>query len=158
VTVLCALFPAGICFGAETEKPETPWRLWGAVGGGFGSNGAAAMGELVFQKGSHQITARAVAEIDPYGEEDQIGEIGLLYGRTAMSRQGHASISAGVAVTGTDMDTQEMTLGVPIVGEAALRLFPFLGIGTQVFANLNSMDSYLGLALFMQFGYVRAGP
>jgi hypothetical protein len=156
--MLCLFLPAGICVGAETEKPEMPWRLWGAAGGGFGSNGAAGMVELVFQKGSNQITARAVGELDPYDGEDQIGEMGLLYGRTAMSRQGHASISAGVALTGTDMDTQAMTLGVPIVGEAALRLFPFLGIGAQVFANLNSKDSYLGGVLFMQFGYVPSGP
>ena len=117
------------------------------------------MGELVFQQGSHQITARAVVAGDPYseGSERAVGEIGLLYGRTAMGRSGHVSISAGLAVTDTDMDSEVgMTLGVPLVGEAALRIFPFLGLGTQLFANLNSIESYSGLTLFIQFGYLPA--
>jgi hypothetical protein len=117
------------------------------------------MGELVFQKGSHQITARAVTMIDPLAESEQpMGEIGLLYGRTAMGPHGHVSISAGLAVTDTDMDSEEgMTVGVPLVGEAALRIFPFLGVGAQLFGNLNSNESYGGLALFLQLGYLPHG-
>jgi hypothetical protein len=116
------------------------------------------MAELVFQRGPHQLSARAVTLMDPLGESSNpIGEIGLLYGRTAMSRQGHVSISAGLAVTDTDMDSEEgMTVGVPLVSEAALRIFPFLGVGAQIFANLNSNESYGGLAFFLQLGYLPA--
>jgi hypothetical protein len=114
------------------------------------------MGELVFQKGAHQLTARALIMGDPYAESDHPkGEIGLLYGRTAMGPHGHMSISAGLAVTDTDMDSEEgMTVGVPLVAEAALRIFPVLGVGAQFFANLNSNESYGGLALFLQLGYL----
>ena len=158
VTVVALCLPAAV--GAQADTPETPWRLWGGVGGGLASKGAGGMGELVFQKGPHQITARALVQVDPLAEAGQpVGEIGLLYGRTAMSRQGHVSISAGLAVTDTDMDSEEgMTLGVPIVGEAALRLLPFLGLGAQLYTNLNPNESYLGGALFMQLGYVRSAP
>ena len=152
-----ALF-TGVCFGEDMAKHETPWRLWGGVGGGLSRDRVMAMGELVFQKGPHQISARALVGGDPYGAEGGVkptGEIGLLYGRTAMSRIGHVSISSGLAITDTDMDSEQgMTLGVPIVGEAALRVVPFMGLGAQFFGNLNSEESYMGLALFMQFGYM----
>jgi hypothetical protein len=111
------------------------------------------MGELVFQKSPDQVTARAIAMIDPYGYQP-VGEIGLLYGRTAMGRWGHAAISAGLAVTDTDLDTQGLTMGVPVVAEVALRLVPFTGVGAQVFANFNALESYGGVALFIQLGWL----
>src|SRR5262245_54607 len=153
--ILCLALLGGV---SSDVCAQTPWRLWGAVGGGMTPGAVAATGELVFQKGAHQITARAVVMGDPYGAEsgqNPMGEIGLLYGRTAMSRRGHLSMSAGLAVTDTDMDSEEgMTLGVPLVGEAAFSVLPVLGLGLQGFANLNSNDSYGGFALFLQLGYL----
>ena len=97
--------------------------------------------------------------MDPYASvERPMGEIGLLYGRTAIWRQGHASLSAGLAVTDTDMDSEQgMTLGVPFVAETGLRIFPFLGVGTQLFGNVNSIQSYAGLVFFLELGYFPSG-
>ena len=162
IAAVCMAILAGSQCSAVAQELDDPWRLWGAVGGGLSSDAVNAMGELVFQKGPHQITARAVAMGDPYGAEGGMnskGEFGLLYGRTAMSRHGHLSFSAGLAVTDTDMDSEQgMTLGVPLVAEGAFRIVSFLGIGAQVFGNLNANESYSGFTLFLQFGYMPAVP
>jgi hypothetical protein len=61
-------------------------------------------------------------------------------------------------VTDTDMDSEDgMTVGLPLVSEAALRIFPILGVGAQFFANLNANESYGGLILFLQLGYLPHG-
>jgi|GEM_PF-3139112 len=151
-------FSTGSACTVGAAELDQPWRLWAAVGGGEASHGAAVMGELVFQKGPHQISARAMGQDDPYDSSGHpTGEIGLLYGRGIMGRHGHASLSAGLAVTDTDMDSEEgMTLGVPLVAEVGVRIASFLGMGGQLFANLNPNDSYSGLTLFLQFGYMPA--
>ena len=95
-------------------------------------------------------------EVDPYDSGGHpTGEIGLLYGRSLVGRHGHATISAGLAVTDTDMDSEHgMTIGVPLVGEVAVHVFPFLGLGGQLFGNLNQYENYSGAILFLQFGYM----
>jgi len=143
---------------ADAQEQSVPWRVWGGFGGGFSGEGAAVTGQLVFQKAPHQLMARAVLIADPYdAASNPIGEIGLLYGRTAMGKAGHVSLSTGFAIVDTDMDSEMgMTVGVPIVAEAAVRIFPVMGLGAQVFGNLNSIDSYGGGVLFIQLGWMPA--
>ena len=141
----------------EARTPPTAWRLWGGFGAGAGGERGGVMGELVFQKSPHQLTARAIGMIDLYGAEggnQPVGEIGLLYGRTETGPRGHASFSAGLAVTDMNLDTQGLTIGVPVVAEVAFRISPFMGIGGQVFTNINALGSYGGVALFIQLGWL----
>ena len=126
------------------------------------SSGMAVMGEVVYQTGSHHFAIRAMGAADPFGEgADEFGEIGVLYGRAAKRRWGHAAVAAGLAITGFGACPGRAiaggchTLGVPLVAEAALRLASVVGVGAQGFANLNSKSVYGGLALFLQLGALR---
>jgi hypothetical protein len=146
----------------QSAKPG--WRLWAAGGLGFGGGdadgGIAALSELVFQRAPHQVSVRAVAIADLFNEgcTSGLGEVGLLYGRTATGPLGHASISAGLAVTMPShcglAGPRPTVLGVPLSLEAALRLAPVVGIGAQAFANLNGKGSFGGLVVFVQLGWL----
>ena len=81
----------------------------------------------------------------------EIGELGALYGRT----RGYAAIALGVSVVAFDVcpndDDSCFTLGLPVVAEAALSS-KFIGLGAQVFGNVNRKASYAGATVFLQLG------
>jgi hypothetical protein len=140
-------------------------RIWLGLGLGSGaradgSSGFAGMAELVYQVKSHHFAARAVGVVDPFGENaDEFGELGLLYGRAAKRLWGHASVAAGLALTGVSSCKSAATsgcttLGIPLVAEAALRFAPVIGLGAQGYANFNSKSVYYGLVLFLQLGWL----
>jgi hypothetical protein len=141
-------------------------RIWLGLGlGGAATtseaSGMALMGEVVYQTGPHHFAIRAMGAADPLGEDaDEFGEIGALYGRAAKREWGHATVAAGLAVTGFGSCPDSAsgggchTLGVPVVAEAALRLGSVAGIGAQGFANLNSKSVYGGLVFFLQLGFM----
>ncbi len=139
-------------------------RIWlgtgfGGAGGGNSTGGAAVMAEVVYQRGVHQVGVRAVGVTDVFGYSDsELGELGLLYGRSATRVWGHASISAGLAWTKLGSCGESggdcSTLGVPIVAEAAVRLFSILGVGAQAFVNVNAQNVYRGAVLFLQLGWL----
>jgi hypothetical protein len=143
-------------------------RIWlglGPLGGGGradGAEGYAVMAEIVYQTGPHYFAIRAAGAADPLGEgADEFGDFGLLYGRAAKGPWGHASVAAGLAITGVSSCHDALsggsctTLGVPVTAEGALRLASFLGVGAQGFANLNSKSVYGGLVVFLQVGMLR---
>jgi hypothetical protein len=116
------------------------------------------MAQLVFQKRAHHFAARGLLVFDPF-DSDVIGELGVLYGRAATRPWGHAAIAGGVAYTSIepcpDAGTSGCTiLGVPILAEAALRLNSIVGLGAQIFVNLNSMTVYRGALVFLQLGWM----
>jgi len=152
--------------GAAAAAGQAPSasRAWLGVGVGTGAggevaDGGAVLAELAYQKGPHQITLRTDFIVDPFGSRaDVAGELGILYGRSRTGSFGHVSMSTGLSYIGFDQceSSQDscVRLGVPVVGEAALRVLPVLGLGIQAFANLNSVSSYGGLVVFVQLGWL----
>jgi hypothetical protein len=140
-------------------------RIW--LGAGLGSaggrevEGAAGMGELVYQTGPHHFAIRGLIAGDPFGDDVPFGEVGVLYGRSAKRKWGHSAIAAGLAWTNfgpcTGTGTDCTTMGIPVVGEIAARLFSIAGVGLQGFVNLNTKSIYRGAVLFLQLGWLPAG-
>ena len=141
---------------------DAPARVWVAagLGGGGGAEdvgGAALLVQAVYQNDPHQLSARFLALADPFGSTDGAAEIGLLYGRTLTGYMGHLALSAGVAFTHVEPCSEDGdcgTLGVPVVAEASLRLFPVAGLGAQLFANINDRAVYGGVAVYLQLGWL----
>jgi hypothetical protein len=137
-------------------------RIWlgaglGSAGRTDGAGGVAVMGEVVYQHKRHQFAVRGLLAADPLGENgDEFGEVGLLYGRVAIKKSGHASIAGGLAVTAVSPCRTRSctTLGFPIVGEVSARIGSVLGVGLQGFANINTRSSYAGFALLIQLGWM----
>jgi len=155
------LLPAA-AFGQGVTQPARAW-LGVGLGGGGGMedvSGAALMGQLVYQRSPHHLAVRGLvlAEAGSGSSSPNVGELGLLYGRTRMGYMGHMSAAAGLALTTFDPcpndDDTCIILGVPIVLDAALRVFPVAGLGAQIFGNLNAEASYAGLALYLQLGWL----
>ena len=151
--------------GATPGRGQDRSRIWLGLGiGGAASTseseGMALLGEVVYQSGPHHFAIRGLGVIDPLGEDaDEFGELGVLYGRAAKRTWGHAAIAAGLALTGFGACPGTgggcHTIGVPVAAEAALRFAPVVGLGAQVFANVNSKSVYGGLAFFLQLGALR---
>jgi plasmid maintenance system antidote protein VapI len=45
-------------------------------------------------------------------------------------------------------------VSLPVVAEAAVRLGSVLGVGVQAFANLNKKQSFGGVVVFVQLGWL----
>jgi hypothetical protein len=154
LVLMTALSPT---LGAQ-DRP----RIWlgaglGSAGSTDGAGGGAVMAELVYQTGAHHFAVRALGAIDVIGHGGGLGEIGALYGRSAKRTWGHSAIAAGLAWTHLDSCSGGAgcsTVGVPVVGEVAARLFPILGVGLQGLVNLNSKSVYGGFLLFLQLGWL----
>ncbi len=138
-------------------------RVWGAVGVGAskpasGGDAITNMAELVYQKAPHHVAIRGLLLHDIDRSTNEIGELGLLYGRTRSLAWGNASVGAGMSGIGfsacPDDDDSCFTFGVPIVAEAA-KSGKFLGLGIQAFGNLNSKAAYAGAVLFVQVGRLK---
>jgi hypothetical protein len=149
---------------AEAQALRQPARAWLAagLGGGGGAadvGGLAFMAQVVYQREPHHLAVRGLALGDTRASgSPDVGELGVLYGRTRMGYMGHMSVAAGLALTALDPcpddDDTCVVLGVPVVADAALRLFPVAGIGVQLFGNVNQHASYAGLALYLQLGWL----
>jgi hypothetical protein len=138
-------------------------RVWAAVGlggaGGAGDEGGVVLGQMVLLRRPHYLSARAVGILDPYDPAScSWGDLGLLYGRAAVGRAGHAVIGTGLAATKPPGcrtgGNGSWTVGIPLLAEAALRLLPVLGLGLQLFANLNPGAGYGGAIAFVQMGWL----
>jgi hypothetical protein len=121
------------------------------------------MGQIVFQKQPHHAAIRIVSMFDLFGEgEPAFGSIDLLYGRTVTGRVGHASLATGLAYLAGDVCGAVTTaecedrrnIGIPLVGELAMRPVPVLGLGVQAFGNLNRKASFGGVVVFLQLGWL----
>jgi hypothetical protein len=168
VGAVLGLFLLLVFSGSQPLAAQGRSRLWlglgplGSAARADGAEGYAIMAEMVYQTGPHYFAIRAAGAADPFGEgADEFGDFGLLYGRAAKRQWGHASVAAGLAITGVSSCHDALsgrsctTLGVPVTAEAALRIASFAGAGVQGFANLNSKSVYGGLVVFLQFGMLR---
>ena len=150
---------------AAAQAPAQPQRAWlgaGLAGAGTTSQDVEGHGglmvQLVYQGRGHHVALRGLALGDVFGSSvSGLGELGLLYGRTIGTRAGHAAVAAGLAAVGfetcPDDDDSCFVIGVPVVAELAVSL-EFVGLGLQLFGNLNPKAPYGGAALFAQLGWL----
>ena len=145
------------------QDTGTRTLVWGAIGVGAaaptsGGEGIANMAELVVQKKSHHAAIRALIIHDIERPTNEIGELGVLYGRTSVGRSLPVVIATGVSALGffdcTDDDDSCFTFGVPLVAEVS-RSTGLIGIGLQLFGNINSKAQYAGGVLFLKLGRLR---
>ena len=139
-------------------------RLWLAAGLGAGHGHLApdAMAlslHAAWLQAPHRVSLRALGLVKPLGGTgESASEFGVLYGRAHTGWLGHASVLAGAAVTSFERCGEGMggcaTVGLPVVAEAALRVFPVAGLGAQFFGNLNPRSVYGGLLVFVQLGWL----
>lgn len=114
------------------------------------------------QWGPHHTAARMLFLSDlgsfPDGSDDSVGEFSILYGRRTAGRWGHASLATGLAyVRGEGFpgtyDRVRSGAGVPVVGEVLLHA-RLVGVGLQLFANLNTVSIYGGAMLSLHLGWM----
>ena len=149
---------------AAAQTPRTMIRGWIAIGAGvgvFGSETAGgALAELAFQHGHHLVALRSSG-----GDSDWKGggvrDIAIVYGRATTGEGKHLSVAVGLAWVDSSYCylfggcTGESALGVPIVAEISSPHNRFLGTGLQVFGNLNSLRSFIGMAVVLKAGSLR---
>ena len=163
--ILFALSASPVAAQDSTPQPRI-WLGFG-LGGAWVSeveeSGFGAMVEVVFQYQGHQGLFRSVSVPGYHVDDRSFTEYGLLYGRVATSPKGHAGVSAGISAlsvctgypaTSRIPDDCELTWGIPIAAEIALRLARVLGVGFQAFANVNREARYGGAVLFLQGGWL----
>lgn len=170
--VLAVALGAEAALAQSNDDRTRVWLALGlAVGGSQGLETDSGLAlQLTAQRGPHQFALRSLflGDFDsfPSGSDDSVGEFGLTYGRSANTWFGYASVSSGVSlvsVTGLPDDgggsasiyddPSRRTLGVPFVAEAGLQS-TLIGVGVQIFANLNTLSSFAGVGLALHLGWM----
>lgn len=142
-------------------------RAWVALGAGStpSAERGALLGsfqQLVAQVGAHQLTLRHTSLVPWEGarpDNPSLRELGVLYGQTRSGWLGHASASMGLAqlraCSGRATIPEECTseAAIPVVVEGALSV-RYVGLGVQFFATFAGENSYQGIALFLQLGWM----
>jgi hypothetical protein len=165
-SVLVAVLSVFVASAAAAQETQPRSRIWAgaglASGGGSEMSGVGLIGQFVFQRQPHSIALRGVVLDDlsgfpDSGGDDVIGELGLLYGRTRVIGPGHVGFSLGVSGVALDPcphdDDPCFMVGVPLVAEAALSA-KVVGVGLQLFGNINAKMTYAGVAAFLQLGWL----
>lgn len=154
------------CFTARAVKAQDAGnraRVWAAIGVGgsapaSGGEGITNMVQLVYQKTPHHAAIRGLILHDIDRNTNEIGEVGILYGRTRSLPWARVAVATGISEVGfsacPDDDDSCFTGGIPIVAEAS-RSGRFFGVGLQAFANVNGKAHYAGAVLFLQLGRLR---
>lgn len=120
------------------------------------------------QRGAQLISARFIDGIDPSGSDWSLWEAGVLYGKSAKSRRGLASIAAGVGAIGGNeprlllcppcrpaSPRPSTTIGLPLEVQLFWTPTSILGLGLYFFGNLNAENSFVSALLAVQFGRLR---
>ena len=148
---------------AQAQNASSGTRVWAAVGLGAaaptsGGDGIANMAQVVSEKKSHHIALRGMIAHDIERSTNELGEVGVLYGRVTSLKSFPMTLAAGLSGVGfsacPDDDDSCFTVGVPVVAEVS-RSRGIVGIGIQAFGNINSKASYAGAVLFIQLGRLR---
>lgn len=143
---------------------QSPERFWIAVGlGGGTANGGAgglgAMGQVVYEHAPHHFTVRGLATMgEPGGSDAGYGEFGVLYGRFAGAGFMHAGAAAGLSFVHLDRCGNNShacaTVGLPLAAHVAITPFGVIGLGLQVYANINMRAPYAGMFLTIPIGWM----
>lgn len=150
----------------EAQDFERPVRVWASLGLGgayvrdIDVDGGLAL-HLVGQWGAHSVMLRALF-LGDLGLADGSGrsaqESAILYGRRVATSFGYAGLSGGVSGVsakgfGGAFTETRTTIGLPVVAEAALQTTP-VGLGLQLFGNVNSVAPFGGMLVMFYFGWM----
>lgn len=159
LTVLAAL-----AISAPVAAQQRPARFWIAAGVGGGSahggaGGIGGMGQVVYERAPHHFTLRGLATMgEPGGSDAGYGEFGALYGRFAGGGFIHAGAAAGLSFVHLDRCGNSYdscaTVGIPLAAHVAITPFDVIGLGLQVYANINPRAPYGGVFLIMPLGWM----
>lgn len=153
--VLSAAAPSS-AWTQDTDSPKRNGLAWLTVGAGVGTGGgAAALGPNVAWD-HHILSGRMATTFQIKGPD--YGDIGLLYGRTAVWEYGMVGASAGLGLMhyhdyGFSPD-EVVTPSVPVAARAAFQPLPMLGLGTYLFGNLNLEHPFAGLVVTVNLGWL----
>jgi len=155
------------------------------INGGLGVCSAGLSSGISFshQTGKQLITVRSTynEELNIFGPSpaERVWDVGVMYGRSAKSKYGFVSVSAGLGLVGgvkrgtylgnnlddgygwfvIKIDRYEkdnfVTLGFPAEIQAFWTPFSKLGIGITLYGNFNPEKSFAGLMLCIQIGNLR---
>lgn len=159
---LLGVFPERVA----AQDLERPVRIWASAGLGgayvrdIDVDGAVGL-HLVGQWHEHSVTIRGLF-LGDLGITDGSGrsaqEASILYGRRVTTSFGYAGLSAGVGGVsaegfGGEFTETRSTIGLPVLAEAALQTTP-VGLGLQLFGNLNSVAPFGGMLVMFYFGWM----
>ena len=163
---LCAILTllTALTVSAPAAAQQKPERFWIAVGLGGGSahggaGGLGAMGQAVYERAPHHYTVRGLATMgEPGGSDAGYGEFGILYGRFAGGGFIHVGAAAGLSFVHLDRCGNShdscATVGIPLSAHAAITPFAVIGLGLQVYANINPRAPYGGMFFIMPIGWM----
>ena len=155
LTGLCAPQPL---LGQDTSSDDVRFRLGLGLLGGGATNLNVELGgaaQLTVNQGSHQSTLLlTLLGSAPSGQyNDDLTSFAVLYGRSAASSHGFASMSAGPGlVSGRGRGaSHRFTMGVIALAEAGLHA-KVVGINLQAVGGLSSATSFLGVGIMLSLG------
>ena len=146
-----------------------------SCGVGFGSQAVGAVASLNFSRGHliYVLRASTTSEFNLFGPSPDLSDTdyAAMIGKWAGAPRSFRSAAVGLSVVhsvrrgriieepywfsgGTYEKIDRVTVGLPVDLKASLNLGP-VGLGVNVFANLNPKGSFAGLAVTMQVGKLR---
>jgi hypothetical protein len=156
VATFVALIPGSAAAQSAPDRPP----IWAQAGIGVSTANLGGLLAVSAVKKRHLVSTRAsfVAEnLD--GGEDEAFDVALLYGRQFRSRGAfRPSAAAGIAYVkceGCEDGRNATTVGLALSVEAALWPTSVAGVGLHGFGNVNSIQSFAGVAVTLQLGRLR---
>ena len=160
ITVFAQVAPASRSSAQQVPELRGSWISAGIGGGIFaGTEGLGFQLQAAHQRNQHLFSIRGSLVAEVLG--DAVYDLGVLYGRAWVKDRTFLSLGSGVglAVTaecpgifsGGDC-REKKTLGLPVSVEFSGRPTHFLGIGLQLFANVNPVQSFFGGLVGVQVG------
>lgn len=146
------------------KAPQNDFLFWLNNGLGGSTSGFSMVAGFNFQTKRNLISLRGVHAGDLL--DDQIWDVGLLYGVSSLAESYHASLSAGLGIVGgtrqsggifsSEPDENiPVTVGFPVQVQLFWRPHPVVGFGITGFANMNEEQSFAGIAAGLQIGKLK---
>ncbi len=156
---------------AQAEKESLKNLHWINAGLGVSSMGSfGGNAGLSIQYGKLIYTLRGTANSEEYLRGgDEFFDVGLLIGIASETQKSHASISIGIAiVTGSRYQKTPSffgfggksvdiipTIGLPIESQLFLKLSRSIGMGFNIYLNINKEEPFGGITLNLLLGKVK---
>ena len=171
LAVAALLFAIPAESAAQTSTADRGGWVALGMGGSLVRRSVERIGsvELALQRGSNMLAVRSLG-INRNSDAFRVWEVvELLYGRAKWLGTKRVSVAFGLSWTcvsypsepsadpgesGT-VNPHKDVIGIPIVVEASLSPSRSLGAGVQAFGNLNSAESFIGVALVAKVGSLR---
>ncbi len=169
LTILCP----GVAGAQTVPDGGAPIRVTLApgvllAGGTELESGVGAVVQIAVERGRHRLVFRSAGIADVTGFPDGSGdgdltEVGLLYGRRGGGPGPGWSLSVGLSAVHFQRCPEEpedafhdpgcTTFGLPVVADAGLGARA-IGLGLQLFGNLNAQAPFAGLGLTLPLGWM----